>query len=85
MTFEEIVRTQRAHSHAEMMDFVNEPSLSAAIRGATLCKMKDGKRHAHCIYKVELMSDARDNLRRGSGCARARRRAADLSYLGLDS
>jgi hypothetical protein len=51
MTFDQIVadyiRTQRPYTRAEMMDFVNEPSPSAAIRRAALCEMKDGKRHPH--------------------------------------
>jgi hypothetical protein len=51
MTFDQIVadyvRTQRPYAQAEMMDFVNEPSPSAAIRRAALCELKDGKRHPH--------------------------------------
>jgi hypothetical protein len=51
MTFDEIVSdyidTQRPYTRAEMTDFLNEPSPSAAIRRAALCEMKDGKRHPH--------------------------------------
>jgi hypothetical protein len=51
MTFDEIVadyiRTQRPYARAEMTDFANEPSPSAAIRRAAFCQTKDGKRHPH--------------------------------------
>ncbi len=51
MTLDEIVkdyiRTQRPYSGAEMKDFANEPSPSAAIRRAALCELKSGKRHDH--------------------------------------
>lgn len=51
MTIDEIVndyiRTQRPHTGAEMVDFANEPSPSAAIRRAALCELKSGKRHDH--------------------------------------
>jgi hypothetical protein len=51
MAFDQIVshyiRTQRPHARAEMTDFANEPSASAAIRRAALCETVDGKRHPH--------------------------------------
>jgi hypothetical protein len=51
MTFDQIaadyIRTRRSYARAEMMDFVNEPTPSAAIRRAALCELKGGKRHRH--------------------------------------
>jgi hypothetical protein len=67
MTLAEIVthyiRTRRAGARAELRDFENERSPSAAIRRAALCELPSGKRHPHQrrIPRV-LLEEVEDRL-----------------------
>ena len=51
MTHDEIVNDYilryREAARQEMRDFESESSLSAAIRRAALCELRNGKRHLH--------------------------------------